>query len=1270
MTQETAKSAADTIVSTDKSTEESTAKKVVVANDGSEKTVSPTISFTGTPGSRRIRVEGSLDDLHTAIGYNPDSAPSQSLESELKAEMEEEIAAIRASLPSDTPLPELKLSPLAIVLKGAGAGLTAAWLAGCAGYVLYQYQSGAQWAVSDLAALVAGALMPVLLLWMVINNLTRGAEVRLYAHALRRELQAIIFPSEERAVQVNKDIERLTQQAAELALASKATLKSVHRARQGLRAEMREFATLTKKAEVHIQSLTDSLQNRSSSLLSLTDEIEQRVATIDEKSRAGAEAWDNATLSILNRAGEIESAMGKGTARIYEAAEKAQEKAKLITKTVEGSCDGLMSAVQGVADRLGNISEEFAGHTGGLTRVVEDVTREAARLAQMVEDQIEGLEHTTARSVEAMASSALTIEQQRAAFDNGAAELMSRAQDIASAVSGSVTMLEQAASTVVEKTDGVEGRLQKQAMQLTQAVAGIGAQADKIEEKGKAAAHVLSEAMESAVGGANRIGDAIRRAVESLNSATAEAKTRSDDLIETTRDHLSRLNEAGAGNVESVKEMVALLERSRAQIEAAAELANEQVNKLTDSVDMQAEKIGVATTTLAERVSTVSRAMEEPLRTISIAIADADGRHEQIQTTLSRRVADLQEASEKATESAENIRAILRGQAQEISALSGQVAGNARTINEQMEIQRDELNNTIQASLERIRTVRDDLDVTSKRLKNVAVEASDDVTKLQTALTATTEVMAENAKEAVMTLSDMDSDFEFRSKQLVLRSEDATTSIQGICRALEDTVATFTPLFEGVLAQSRDMQSSLEKLRGTFDSTSSSNLDRLKQIGVLFDDRLAKLQDGSQQAANLLKSSSDHLRERVDDIEGAAKSASDKMRTIGASMERQSSDIHILTDQTLLKIEGVQKAINDQFHELAGAVGQALAQMQDAGNEFTRRAEDVSTNAEKIVGKFDVAGNKAREETSRLNDAATKSVQLAETVVAKVQTQSELMLKQTMEALSDLRNIGESFAIKAKEVSGQMKASLDTSKSYGADLRAQVVAMADASSKTADEISRATAQLQSRIVEVGKTVGDIVRKVEVSGEGLSEQSDKLVQASSKAVSSAEEASQSYAKQSNLLFKASKDALENAEKIRAAEIRAQRETFLSSARFIMESLHSLSVDFVRMLEGEVPEKMWKAYQKGDLAVFTQRLVETLDKVPVDKVREKFAGDSEFRNYVQRYIRQFEEIFDQAMDTDRGDLLGSTFIASDIGKLYRFLCLTAGREARNLGEKKAA
>jgi len=343
MTQETAKTAADTIVSKDLSTDQSTEKTPVVPNDQTKKLIvandaggenatemSPTITFGGNPGSRRIRVEGLTEDAAVGIGYNPDHAPtsSKSAASEYLAEdLREEIAALRANVPND-PMPQLKSSTALTAIRVGGTFVSAAWLAAWTVYGASMVQSGAPYTGTDIAAMVAGAFTPVAVLWMALGQWMRGAEVRMYATAMRREMQNLIFPSDERAAHLNKDIERLMQQAAEMALASKATLKSVHRARQGLRSEMREFATLTKKAEVHIQSLTESLQNRSSSLLGLTDEIEQRVSTIDEKSRAGAEAWDQATLAILNKAGEIESAMGKGTTKIFEAPERAQVQAK------------------------------------------------------------------------------------------------------------------------------------------------------------------------------------------------------------------------------------------------------------------------------------------------------------------------------------------------------------------------------------------------------------------------------------------------------------------------------------------------------------------------------------------------------------------------------------------------------------------------------------------------------------------------------------------------------------------------------------------------------------------------------------------------------------------------------------------------------------------------------------------------------------------------------------------------------------------------------
>ena len=101
---------------------------------------------------------------------------------------------------------------------------------------------------------------------------------------------------------------------------------------------------------------------------------------------------------------------------------------------------------------------------------------------------------------------------------------------------------------------------------------------------------------------------------------------------------------------------------------------------------------------------------------------------------------------------------------------------------------------------------------------------------------------------------------------------------------------------------------------------------------------------------------------------------------------------------------------------------------------------------------------------------------------------------------------------------------------------------------------------------------------------------------------------------------------------------------------------------RMMDGEVPEKTWKAFQKGDVGAFTRRLGQLGTEMPIDRLREKFANDSEFRTYVQRFLRQFEDLFDQATANDHGDLLSSTFVSSDVGRLYEVLCQAAGREAK--------
>lgn len=1175
-------------------------------------------------------------------------------------DQEEETALVLSAISSDAPrLPGMSMGMQ--LLYALGGFLTITWIGFCAVYAIKSPQA-MTFSPSEFGAFLGGMFAPPALFWIALSSFHRRSDVQQYAAALRGELQSLLFPSEETASLINKDIERLCRQAAEVSSASKAVLKSLHRARQGLRLEIRDFSGVSKKAEFHIDRLADSLKEKSSKLLTLTEEIEQRTTNIDEKTRAGADAWDQVTLSVLERAGEMEAAMGKGVAKILDAAEKAGDKTKDIEGALEKSYDSLNSAVEKVAERLEEMSGKFEGHKNGLSEVADYVSNETERLADMISSQAENLESVADRTVEAMTRSTETIQHHKEALDKGAEAVAEQSERIAGSITTSIEKLHSTVSDVIEKTEGLEGRLDEKTNALGSVIKGISKEADQIEEAGLHAANKLSEALSVAMTGSESISGAVQRAVDALGKSTQVSKDQAASLIEEVNRKINELNEAGRANADEIKSVAALLEQSRQQIENVTSQSTAHVTDLTKAVEEQKEQIHLCVVGLSERIADVRNSLSGPLKDVQSAVADADARHEMIENVLRRRVTDLNEASEKATVSAESIREILRGQAQEISTLAGQISGHARTINDQMTVQKNTLSQQVVESLDKVGKVTEALEHQSKKLEDVSKTAVGDITILREEIGDRCKEITEWTGKAFAELIHIDESLDGKITLIKQSADTAAQSVGDMKEMLEVTARDVEPIYLRAVEQADDAHKKLETLKAGFDASTESNLSRLRQIGIVFDERLQSLKDGSGEAASLLRTSSEQLSTSIAEIEAASKTASDKLRAMSGSIEDQSSNIHLLTDQAVLKVEAVQKVINEQFHELTASVGQAVTQLQSAGDEFMKQSRMMHDEAQKAEEGFERAGEKALGETTVLNEAAENTVRQTAEMVAAMKREADSLLEKAGDALFELKKSGDTFAIRAREVAEQMKASLNISESYGRELKNQATMIADTSMKSAEQIGKAVSVLTSRMDDVGQAANDVAGKVEGSRDKLSVEADRLLQVSSAALEAARDASITFGKQSESLFKASKDASAFAAKIRDSETRSQREAFLSSAKFIIESLHSLSVDVTRLMEGDVSEKTWKAFQKGDISAFTRKLVEMGDEWPLEKARDKFARDTEFRTYVQRYIRQFEEMFDQAMESDHGALLSSTIGSSEVAKLYHMLCTVAGKESK--------
>jgi len=114
--------------------------------------------------------------------------------------------------------------------------------------------------------------------------------------------------------------------------------------------------------------------------------------------------------------------------------------------------------------------------------------------------------------------------------------------------------------------------------------------------------------------------------------------------------------------------------------------------------------------------------------------------------------------------------------------------------------------------------------------------------------------------------------------------------------------------------------------------------------------------------------------------------------------------------------------------------------------------------------------------------------------------------------------------------------------------------------------------------------------------------------------------------------------------------ADHESLSRHVTLLTESLKSTAIDVTKILSNEVTDTAWAAYLKGDRGVFTRRAVRLLDATDAREILAYYENDADFREYVNRYIHDFEAMLRTLLGTRDGQALSVTLLSSDMGKLY--------------------
>jgi hypothetical protein len=110
---------------------------------------------------------------------------------------------------------------------------------------------------------------------------------------------------------------------------------------------------------------------------------------------------------------------------------------------------------------------------------------------------------------------------------------------------------------------------------------------------------------------------------------------------------------------------------------------------------------------------------------------------------------------------------------------------------------------------------------------------------------------------------------------------------------------------------------------------------------------------------------------------------------------------------------------------------------------------------------------------------------------------------------------------------------------------------------------------------------------------------------------------------------------------------------------IESLDALSVDIARMVDHDAVVDLWDRYKRGERNVFSRRLYTLQGQKAFEEIRAKYRGNRDFKQTVDRYIVEFEQLLEDVSRDDRGQAVARSYLTSETGKVYTMLAHAAGR-----------
>lgn len=852
---------------------------------------------------------------------------------------------------------------------------------------------------------------------------------------------------------------------------------------------------------------------------------------------------------------------------------------------------------------------------------IEDLRRvmaEAKEVRGTIGGALDALSSATRSTADTLSGAVSAIEQQ---VDQRLARLNEAAKAAAAAAADSAAELQRqadamlaAGDTAAEKTDGATARLRQLGSDLDLAASRVAQAAEDAFEKQDLRVEVIE--------------DALKRVVDVNESLDAR--------IQATRAGMTGLEDAAGGIGRRLAAATDALATESGRLKDLAETSQAAITLAAGSTTRAGQAVSEASDTALAKLQQTERNLRGLVTAVQSDLGRAVTDFAQLGETLRRASTEHTEITNTATQRAAVARDQLRRVAEEIAAAGNEAASRSHAASDALRLAATALASNADNALGRLGEAGQSFEALATRLRGAVDDA-------QTRGGETARIAAETSRELARAgeklkdeLRGMEAAIDEHARTLETAATHAATTVEEAGRRFDAQASNLDGEAVRAVATIDAAVKSLARQGTEVIATADNAVQRLGTVVTGFRQRADALAESATAAERRLSESASSLDGRSRELTVTADTAGSRVEQAADTIERRGRDLESAAERASARIDAAVGAMHRQGDAITaiadratletGKAGQLLDGIGKAVDERIATARQQVKESEQSLGNF----------ASRLDAATQTAVGNLNLLIETLTREDSTLAAQAGEAIAKLREMGSAISVERQamvESSAKSREELETAivmaTKRGAELKALADETASSLALIARNLTAETQVLSGRADDARRLMGDLVKAMAAEVSTLGETAAEI--------------------------ELRRQAIEETDR------RQRRQGAVKASAAVIEGLNGLSVDLARaMEEGELPDDVWRRYLGGERGVFTRRLLGQRNRDGHESIAAKYRDDGEFRTYVDRYMRQFDELMRLSTDADDEDVLAAALRSSDIGKLHRLLAAALGRE----------